>query len=99
MKYNKLDIILLQEHNIRNLNAISQELHDFCHVIINLAIAHKGGTAILIDRRVPFNTMNVEKSANSRIISLRLSIYNKTIHILNTYAHASNRNDREELFN
>ena len=99
MKYNRISILLIQEHNIRNINAIGSELNDFCEVIINPAIAHKGGTAILIDKRIDFKIFNIEKSANSRIISLKLSVYNKLIHLINIYAHACNSKDREEFFN
>ena len=30
MKYYKIDILLVQEHNIRSRSAISNELNDFC---------------------------------------------------------------------
>ena len=50
MNYHKIDIILLQEHNIRNKDNISSKLDDKYFIIINLAISHKGGTAIVIDK-------------------------------------------------
>ena len=53
MIYNRIDILLLQEHNIRNESVICNELNDKYIVDINLAIAHKGGTAILINRKSP----------------------------------------------
>ena len=99
MKYNRITVLLVQEHNIRNIDAICSELNDFCEIVINPAIAHKGGTAILIDKRISFSILNVEKSANSRIISLKISIYSKIVHLINIYAHASCKKDREELFN
>ena len=99
MKYNRISILLVQEHNIRNKNVISPELNDFCEIILNPSIAHKGGTAILIDRRISFNIFHVEKSANSRIISLKLCVHDQSIHLLNVYAHSSNVKEREELFN
>ena len=98
MKYNKISILLIQEHNIRDKKVISSELNDFCEFILNPAISHKGGTAILIDKRISFNVINVEKSANSRIISLKLSVYNQVIHLLNVYAHSNNIKEREEFF-
>ena len=99
MKYNRISILLIQEHNIRNLDAICSELNDFCEIVINLAIAHKGGTAVLIDRRIAFKIFNIEKSANSRIISLKISVYENVIQLINVYAHANSTKDREELFN
>ena len=41
MRYYKIDILLIQEHNIRNTSAISNELNDFCYISINLAICLK----------------------------------------------------------
>ena len=100
MRYHKIDILLVQEHNIRDQNVISSELNDFCYISINPAICHKGGTAILIDRRLPFHIFNEEKSADSRIISIKLKIYNQFLHIVNVYAHSGNRTaERDNLFN
>ena len=100
MKNNYIDILLLQEHNIRVHDAINKELDDFCHISINYAISSKGGTAILINRKVPFTIIREEKSADSRIISMRLKIYDQIIHIINVYAHSGNEKnvDRENLF-
>ena len=52
MEYNKIDIMLLQEHNIREIGKINKELNDKYQIIINLAIHHKGGTAILLNRKL-----------------------------------------------
>ena len=38
MKLNKIDILLVQEHNIRNFNAIGKVLNEYCYVSINLAV-------------------------------------------------------------
>ena len=58
MKNHKIEILLIQEHNIRNVDVICQELKDFCYIIINPAVAHKGGTAIFIDSRISFNIIS-----------------------------------------
>ena len=99
MKYFRISILFLQEHNIRNIDAVGPELNDFCEMVINPAIAHKGGTAILIDKRIPFKIINVEKSANSRIISLKILLYDKIMQLINVYAHSNSTKDREDLFN
>ena len=70
MKYNKIDILLLQEHNIKDINVISKELNDFCFISLNPSISLKGGTAILICKSLPYDIVSEEKSADSRIISL-----------------------------
>ena len=99
MFQNRIDILLLQEHNIRNDNVICKELDDKYIVILNLAISHKGGTAILINRKSPIKLLNSEKSSDSRIISIKVKIYEEMLHIINVYAHAGNAKDREKLFN
>ena len=72
MKYNRIDILLLQEHNIRKEKVICDEMNDEYHIEINHAIDLKGGTAIIINKRIPFTIINAEKSANSRIITLKI---------------------------
>ena len=52
MKNNKIDILLLQEHNIRYKNKLCNEILDLYHVTINLSIAQKGGTAIIINKKI-----------------------------------------------
>ena len=101
INYHKVDILLLQEHNIRDENKICQELKDNCIIDINLAISHKGGTAILINRKSPIQILNSEKSADSRIISVKIKYYEEIYHVVNIYAHSGTANNivREELFN
>ena len=72
-KYYKIDILLLQEHNIRKENILCNEILDAYHFEINYSIALKGGTAIMINKRLPYNIVAVEKSADSRIISVKLN--------------------------
>ena len=100
MKYFKIDILLVQEHHIRNKSEICNELNDFCYTCINLATCLKGGTAIFIDKRLHFNILSEELSADSRIISLKLKLYDQYLHIVNIYAHSGNRiTERDELYN
>ena len=74
MRYHSIDILMLQEHNLRDIDAIGKDLKDFCYISLNNAICHKGGTAILINKKVPFKVISEEKSADSRIISLKIKI-------------------------
>ena len=100
MNYNKIDIMLLQEHNIRDANNICSKLNESFYIILNLAICHKGGTAILIDRKLNFKVKNHEMSADSRIISAILEIDNKPLHLVNIYAPSGSKNsERDDFFN
>ena len=99
MRFHKIDIMLIQEHNIRDIKAIGSDLNDFCHVSLNLSICHKGGTGILICKSLPFEIINEEKSAESRIMSMKIKIYDQFIHLVNVYAHSGSRSsERDNLF-
>ena len=90
---------MLQEHNIHDKSKLTKELLDICHVYLNLAVNLKGGTAILINKKLNSKVIYVEMSADSRIISIKLSIYNQTLQILNVYAESgSNTTEREHMF-
>ena len=88
----------MQEHNIRKENILCNEILDAYHFEINNSIALKGGTAIMINKRLPYNIFDVEKSADSRIISVKLKIYDQIFQVINIYAHASDIKERESLF-
>ena len=62
VKYNKIDILFIQEHNIRKENVICEKLLDEFHFELNYAIALKGGTAIMINKKIPLKILSGEKS-------------------------------------
>ena len=97
MKQNRIDILLLQEHNLKDSDSIGRELKDNYFISINNAICNKGGTAILINRYLPYTIISEEKSADSRILSMKLKIYNQFLHIVNVYAHAGNRSSERDI--
>ena len=99
MKMNKIDILLLQEHNIRYKNKLCNELLDLYHVTINLSIAQKGGTAIIINKKLPVEIINQELSADSRITSIKIRLYSQVLKIINIYAPSGSDNrERDEIF-
>ena len=52
IKMHHLDILMLQEHNLHDKDKLCKELLDICHIHLNLAICLKGGTAILINKKL-----------------------------------------------
>ena len=52
IKQNNLNFICLQEHNIKDKNKLLDMFYEHFDVILNECINLKGGTAILIDKRV-----------------------------------------------
>ena len=97
---NNIDILMLQECNLRSLENVNHMFKSFFHIYLNPSINLKGGTAILIKRSLPITVIDLEKSADSRIMSLRLKYCNQELHIVNIYAHSGNNfiNEREILF-
>ena len=92
-------MIFIQEHNLRDRDLLSADLLNLCDIFINLAINQKGGTAILINKKLNYETLNWEYSADSRIISLRIKYYNNVLHLVNVYAPASaTYSERDEFF-
>ena len=80
IRNNNLDIINLQEHNLKNKKYKIDMFYYSFHVFINDVIHLKGGTAFSIGINIINNIVKVKKSSYSRIISLidvlvKLSIY------------------------
>ena len=99
IKFKRLDVIFLQEHNLRDNSNLTKELLDFCEVYINFSISHKGGTAILINRKLNYTFLSQEMSADSRITSLRIKYYGNILHFVNVYAPAGvTYTERDKFF-
>ena len=52
LKEKSIDILLVQEHYIKSLGRI-EYLLQYYNVVLNASILLKGGTLILIDKRLP----------------------------------------------
>ena len=97
---NNVHIINLQEHNLKDKSHLIDIFYDKYHVFINETINLKGGTAIFIDKNVTNNIIQVEKSSDARIVSVKISVNNKQMHILNIYAPSGSKyhQEREDFF-
>ena len=95
----KLDIIYLQEHNLREDGKI-QFLERFYDIILNKSVNMRGGTCIIIRKSLNCTIERVELSADSRIISTICRIQDKKIQLLNIYELSGNNlhAEREKLF-
>ena len=100
IKENGLKFICLQEHNLKDKNNLLDIFYEHYEVVVNECINLKGGTAILIDKCMSCKILQVEKSACSRITSIKLIIEEKKMHILNIYAPSGSKflTEREQLF-
>ena len=95
-----IDILMLQEHNLKSLDNLHCKFKSFFHIYVNTTINSKGGTAIVIKKSLPITVIDLENSADSRLMSLRIFYCNQELHILNIYAHSGSNfiNERENLF-
>ena len=94
-----IHIALLQEHNIKDMGKIEYILK-YYHVILNTTILLKGGTLILIDKRLPATISRSYLHPSSRICTAILNIMDTELYLINVYA-PSGRNkeqEREHLF-
>ena len=100
-KFHRIDVLMIQEHNLRVKNKLCKEILNFFHVSINLAVASKGGTAIFIRNNLPLELIFCQNLANSRIMSLKVKIHDQLLHFVNIYAHSGSNlsKERDELFN
>ena len=87
VKENDIKVICLQEHNLKNSHDLLDIFYENFHVIINESILLKGGMCILADKTgINSKIISIEKSANARITSVKFSIDDTCLHILNLYA-------------
>ena len=99
IKYKKIDILFLQEHNLRERNLICNELLELCDIFINLSVNQKGGTATLISKKFNYGLQSNEFSADGRIVSTIIKHYNTELHLVNVYAPASaSHSERDSFF-
>ena len=92
---NDFNIINLQEHNLKNQSDLLDIFNTYYYIFINESINLKGGTATLIDKRITDNIIQVEKSADARIISVKFRVGRQNIHILNIYAPSGSKYHQE----
>ena len=99
LKNKSIDIALLQEHNIKHMEKIEYILK-YYHVILNKTILLKGGTCILINKRLPATICRSYLHPSSRICTTSLNIMDKELYFINVYAPSGKNKtlEREHLF-
>ena len=91
---------LIQGHNLKCQSSVSDIVSDKYDIFFNASVKLKGGTMILIDRKIKYSVLSCENSHDSRIISLKIFIETQQMHLLNVYAPSGKNHhlEREELF-
>ena len=99
LRHNGIQIVALQEHNIKLISKL-EYLNKYYHLLLNKSILLKGGTLILIDRRLPVSIGRVYLHPTSRICTAHVTIFNVRLYIVNVYAPSgkNKENEREAFF-
>ena len=99
MILHKLDIIFIQEHNIKDGNRL-EYLEKYCKILINYSQNLKGGVAILINNVSNVDVLNSETDVNGLVISALCKVSTVRILLLNVYAPSGTdkKREREQLF-
>ena len=85
LKEKAIDIILIQEHNIKSIGKIEYLLQHY-NTIINKSILLKGGTLILIDKKLPARVCRSYLHPTSRICTTVANIMGTKLYLVNVYA-------------
>ena len=99
MMVQKLDILFVQEHNVKNISQV-EYIKQYCDVVLNSTSLLKGGTAILINRKSNVKILQNEMDVKGCILSLKCNFLGTDLQLINVYAPSGNdkKLDREELF-
>ena len=92
LQSNSVDIAMIQEHNVKNIKKI-EHLKHFYHVILNKSILFKGGTLIIIDKKLPCTIGYSYMHPTSRMSTTILNIFNTKLYLVNVYAPSGSNTD------
>ena len=58
-KLHNVDILMLQEHNLKSLDKMHEDFKSFFQIYLNPSINSKGGTAIIFRRSLPISVIDI----------------------------------------
>ena len=98
MLLERLDIILVQEHNIKDLSRL-EYIDKHYNILLNASFLLKGGTAILVNRLSSVKILKHEMDVKGQILSAECEIFDTVFQIINVYAPSGNnkKKGREDL--
>ena len=94
LKAKSIDILLVQEHNIKSLGKI-EYLLQYYNVVLNASILLKGGTLILVDKKLPANICRTYTHPTSRICTAVVNIMGTNLYLVNLYAPSGKNKEQE----
>ena len=98
ISYNKIDILLIQEHNAKHLNSLDF-LSTHYKFVFNPTIDLKGGTAIMVNKKLDIEMSYEYLHPSSRICKVTMLFQNYRFNLICIYAHSGNKfNTEREVF-
>ena len=99
MYFYHLDIIFVQEHNVKEISQL-EYVEKHCDIILNPTFLLKGGTAILFNKKSKVKVLHHEMDVKGHIISVRCIYLDTEFRLINVYAPSgtNRKKEREELF-
>ena len=99
MLLERLDIILVQEHNIKDLSRL-EYIDKHYNILLNASFLLKGGTAILVNRVSSVKILKHEMDVKRQILSAECEIFDTVLQMINVYAPSGNnkKKGRDDLF-
>ena len=85
---------MIQEHNIKDVKMI-EYLKIYYHVILNKSILSKGGTLIIVDKKLPSTFGHSYMHPTSRLSTTILNIFDAKLYLVNVYAPSGSNKERE----
>ena len=97
--HQKLDVVLLQEHNIKEIRTL-EYITKYFDIVLNTSPLLKGGTCILIRKNKNIEIVNQEMDAEGEIIGIQIKYCDNIIPIINVYAPSgtNKHKEREDFF-
>ena len=71
IKYYKIDILLVQEHNVKDISVLSY-LSNFTEIVLNPTTNLKGGTMICINKKTDVKLLTKEMDSSGRIVAIKV---------------------------
>ena len=90
---------MVQDQNIKSVEKL-EYIRQFYHIILNKSILLKGGTLILINKKLPVTLSRSYLHPSSRICTTFLNVMGIDMYLVNVYAHSGKKREieREHLF-
>ena len=85
MKSKSIDIACIQVHNIKSMEKLDY-IMNYYNVILNKSVLFKGGTLIILDKKLPVDVIRTYMHPTSRICTAVIKVMDVYLYLVNVYA-------------